>query len=85
MNGFYGSLPDGDPLAICQVYLDQGAWTFFGMLRNSAYGPTDDKISPTWICANFLKAVLDGGSTGRAVCRASRSTSATAAIWEWSI
>ena len=56
---------DGDALGICQAYLEQGAWSFFGS-TNSAYGPEDDNNFADLICGNFLKAVLDGASTGRA-------------------
>ena len=53
------------PLPICQRYLIQGAYGYFGS-STIAYGPSEGNGSADLITQFFLLAVLDGASLGRA-------------------
>lgn len=55
--------------SIGQTYLAEGAWAFFGS-TTVTYGPLVGNNFADLICGNFLSAVLDGASTGRAVLQA---------------
>lgn len=66
----YGAeLYDASTLAIdhpiCQSYLQQGAYGYFGS-TTIAYGPADGNGAADLICQYFLLRVLDGASIGRA-------------------
>jgi hypothetical protein len=50
---------------ICQSYLRQGAYGYFGS-TTIAYGPADGNGAADLICQYFLLRVLDGASIGRA-------------------
>ena len=50
---------------ICQSYLRQGAYAYFGS-TTIAYGPADTNGAADLICQYFLQAVRDGASVGRA-------------------
>jgi hypothetical protein len=50
---------------ICQSYLRQGAYGYFGS-TTIAYGPPDGNGAADLICQYFLLRVLDGASIGRA-------------------
>ena len=50
---------------ICQSYLRQGAYAYFGS-TTIAYGPPDDNGAADIICQYFLMEVLNGASIGRA-------------------
>jgi hypothetical protein len=52
-------------LPICQSYLGQGAYGYFGS-TTIAYGPKDDNGAADLICQYFLINILDGASIGRA-------------------
>jgi hypothetical protein len=53
------------PLPICQHYLKQGAYGYFGS-TTIAYGPAEGNGAADFITQYFLLAVLDGASLGRA-------------------
>ncbi len=61
----YDSVNLSLPLPICQRYLIQGAYGYFGS-STIAYGPADGNGSADLITQFFLLAVLDGASLGRA-------------------
>ena len=50
---------------ICQSYLRQGAYGYFGS-TTIAYGPADDNGAADFICQYFLLEILNGASIGRA-------------------
>ena len=52
-------------LPICQSYLGQGAYGYFGS-TTIAYGPKNDNGAADLICQYFLINVLEGASIGRA-------------------
>ena len=53
------------PLPICQLYLEQGAYGYFGS-STIAYGPPDGNGAADLITQYFLLAILEGASLGRA-------------------
>jgi Peptidase family C25 len=59
----------GRSVSICQTYLDEGAWAFFGS-TTVAYGPAEGNNFADLICGSFLREVLGGASVGRAVLEA---------------
>jgi len=61
----YDSVTLALPLPICQRYLIQGAYGYFGS-STIAYGPADGNGAADLITQYFLLAVLDGASLGRA-------------------
>ena len=65
----YDSVILGLPLPICQRYLIQGAYGYFGS-STIAYGPADGNGAADLITQYFLVAVLDGASIGRAALTA---------------
>jgi hypothetical protein len=65
----YDSITLGLDLPICQNYLQQGAYGYFGS-TTIAYGPADANGAADLICQYFLKEVRDGASTGRAALTA---------------
>jgi hypothetical protein len=56
-------------IPICQSYLSQGAYGYFGS-TTIAYGPADDNGSADLICQYFLLNVQAGASVGRAALMA---------------
>lgn len=56
-------------LPICQSYLRQGAYGYFGS-TTIAYGPEDDNGQADLVCQYFLRNVLAGASLGRAALMA---------------
>jgi hypothetical protein len=62
------SIPDGE-MGICNRYLGQGAYAFFGS-STTAYGPSEGNGSADLICQFFIQRVLAGASTGRAALEA---------------
>jgi hypothetical protein len=61
----YDSVAPALPLPICQRYLVQGCYGFFGS-TTIAYGPEDGNGSADLITQYFLLAVIGGASLGRA-------------------
>jgi hypothetical protein len=61
----YDSITLSLPLPICQRYLVQGAYGYFGS-STIAYGPAKGNGTADLITQYFLLAVLDGASLGRA-------------------
>lgn len=61
----YDSVTLALPLPICQRYLAQGAYGYFGS-STIAYGPAEGNGSADLITQYFLLSVLDGASLGRA-------------------
>lgn len=61
----YDSLTLALPLPICQRYLAQGAYAWFGS-STIAYGPAQGNGAADFITQYFLQALLEGASTGRA-------------------
>jgi hypothetical protein len=61
----YDSVTLALPMPICQRYLIQGAYGFFGS-STIAYGPADKNGIADLITQYFLLAILDGASLGRA-------------------
>ncbi len=59
----------GRSLGICQTYLGEGAWAFFGS-TTVAYGPAEGNNFADLICGSFLREVLAGASVGRAALEA---------------
>lgn len=55
--------------SICNTYLENGAYGFFGS-TTVAYGPAAGNSSADLLCQFFLKRVLGGASTGRAALEA---------------
>jgi hypothetical protein len=62
----YDSVTLGLDMPICQSYLQQGAYGFLGS-TTIAYGPSDDNGAADLLCQYFLRNVLGGASTGRAL------------------
>ena len=54
---------------ICNTYLAQGAYGFFGS-TNIAYGPSEGQGQADLICQYFVESVLKGASLGRAALEA---------------
>ncbi len=65
----YDSVTLAIDLPICQSYMEQGAYGYFGS-TTIAYGPEDQNAQADLICQYFLKNVLNGASIGRAVLMA---------------
>lgn len=61
----YNSVTLSLPLPICQRYLIQGAYGYFGS-STIAYGPAEGNGAADLITQYFLLAILDGASLGRA-------------------
>ena len=61
----YDSVKLGIDMPICQSYLRQGAYGYFGS-TTIAYGPADDNSAADLVCQYFLLSLLDGASVGRA-------------------
>ena len=61
----YDSVTLAIDLPICQRYLMQGAYGFFGS-STIAYGPAVGNGAADFITQYFLKAILEGASLGRA-------------------
>jgi len=61
----YDSVTLSLPIPICQHYLVQGAFGYFGS-STIAYGPEEGNGAADLIAQYFLSAVLDGASLGRA-------------------
>lgn len=59
----------GIDLPICQSYLRQGAYGYFGS-TTIAYGPADSNGAADLVCQYFLLNVLEGASLGRAALAA---------------
>jgi hypothetical protein len=59
----------GRSVGICQTYLAEGAWAFFGS-TTVAYGPAEGNNFADLICGSFLRGVLEGASVGRAALEA---------------
>ena len=56
-------------MAICNAYLGEGAYGFFGS-TGIAYGPSTGQGQADLICQSFVASVLDGASLGRATLEA---------------
>jgi Peptidase family C25 len=65
----YDSVTLAIDVPICQSYLQQGAYGYFGS-TTIAYGPVDDNGAADLICQHFLRNVLAGASVGRAALMA---------------
>jgi Peptidase family C25 len=65
----YDSVTPSLPIPICQHYLAQGAFGYFGS-STIAYGPEEGNGAADLITQYFLMAVLDGASLGRAALQA---------------
>jgi hypothetical protein len=65
----YDSVTLSLPIPICQRYLIQGAYGYFGS-STIAYGPEEGNGAADLITQYFLLAVLDGASVGRAALTA---------------
>jgi hypothetical protein len=65
----YDSVTLALPLPICQRYLAEGAYGYFGS-STIAYGPADSNGAADLITQYFLLAVLEGASLGRAALMA---------------
>ncbi len=65
----YDSVTLAMDMPICQSYLAQGAYAYFGS-TTIAYGPPDDNSAADLICQYFLLSLLDGASVGRATLMA---------------
>lgn len=61
----YDSVTLALPIPICQHYLKQGAYGFFGS-STIAYGPTSGNAQADLMAQYFLLAILEGASLGRA-------------------
>jgi hypothetical protein len=61
----YDSVALSLPLPICQHYLRQGAYAYFGS-STIAYGPPEGNGAADLITQYFLLSILDGASVGRA-------------------
>lgn len=59
----------GGTSGICNTYLGQGAYGFFGS-STIAYGPADENGAADLICQYFFKHMLEGASLGRAALQA---------------
>ena len=60
---------ESDRMGICNTYLEQGAYAFFGS-TTIAYGPSSGNGSADLVCQEFIQRVLAGASTGRAALEA---------------
>jgi hypothetical protein len=56
-------------MGICNAYLNEGAYGFFGS-TTIAYGPSTGQGQADLICQFFIESVLDGASLGRAALEA---------------
>jgi hypothetical protein len=65
----YDSITLALPMPICQRYLEQGAYGYFGS-STIAYGPADSNGAADLITRFFLLCVLEGASLGRAALMA---------------
>lgn len=65
----YNSITLDIDMPICQSYLKQGGYGYFGS-TTIAYGPADDNGAADLICQYFLLNVLKGASIGSAVLMA---------------
>jgi len=65
----YDSVTLSLPLPICQRYLEEGAYGYFGS-STIAYGPADSNGAADLITQYFLLAILEGASLGRAALMA---------------
>lgn len=65
----YDSVTLSLPMPICQCYLAEGAYGFFGS-STIAYGPADGNGAADLITQYFLLAILEGASLGRAALKA---------------
>ncbi|MBC8038590.1 MAG: hypothetical protein H7X89_15385 [Rhizobiales bacterium] len=65
----YNSEVLGIDIPICQSYLRQGAYAYFGSTTIS-YGPADTNGAADLICQYFLGCILEGSSIGRAALMA---------------
>lgn len=65
----YDSITLGIDQPICQSYLQQGAYGYFGS-TTIAYGPADTNAEADLICQYFLLKVLEGASLGHATLMA---------------
>ena len=74
----YDSVTLGIDMPICQSYLRQGAYGYFGS-TTIAYGPADQNGAADLICQYFLLSILGGASTGRAALTARQQFVAHAA------
>lgn len=90
----YDATTLGIDLPICQSYLRQGAYGYFGS-TTIAYGPVDSNGAADLICQYFLLNVLEGSSLGRATLAARQQFVGNAAQtvksirsngeWQWSL
>jgi hypothetical protein len=65
----YNSIVLGIDIPICQSYLRQGSYGYFGS-TTIAYGPADENGAADLICQYFIRFILEGASIGRAVLMA---------------
>ncbi|HKQ26185.1 MAG TPA: hypothetical protein VJT81_17185 [Burkholderiales bacterium] len=65
----YDSVTLSLPIPICQRYLEQGSYGYFGS-STIAYGPADSNGAADLITQYFLAAMLEGASLGRAALMA---------------
>lgn len=65
----YDSITLGLDEPICQSYLSQGAYAYLGS-TTIAYGPATENGAADLVCQYFLRNILDGASTGRAMLMA---------------
>jgi hypothetical protein len=56
-------------LGICNTYLNDGAYGFFGS-STIAYGPSEGNGQADFLCQYFIEAILNGASLGRAALEA---------------
>jgi len=61
--------PHANHPPICNTYLSNGAFAFFGS-TTIAYGPSDGNDQADLLCQFFLQSVLQGASVGRAALEA---------------
>ncbi len=62
----YDSITLDIDIPICQSYLQQGAYGYFGS-TTIAYGELNTNAEADFICQYFLLKVLDGASLGHAL------------------
>ena len=72
----------GIAMPICQSYLEQGTYGYFGS-TTIAYGPANGNGAADLICQYFLLNVLEGASIGRAALMARQQFVAQAAVYNW--
>ena len=65
----YDSVTLALPMPICQRYLEQGAYGYFGS-STIAYGPPSGNGAADLLCQYFLRRVIAGSSLGRAALEA---------------